>query len=242
MSTKNNMATSHAKGISKVEFLNNVKFDSQGLVPVITQDCPTGKVVMLAYANREALSKTLETGLVHYWSRSRNELWLKGSTSGHYQKVKEIYLDCDSDAVLMKIEQQGNACHTGEFSCFYTTICDLGAAHGKNDDVVRSIDADINEEKTCCSADILFELMDVIKDRKINPKENSYTNYLFTKGLDKILKKVGEETAEVIIASKNLSKDEMRYEIADLIYHLFVLMVERGMELEDIFEELRKRR
>lgn len=242
MLDKNQIIQNNVKDIPKQEFIDCVNFDSKGLVPVITQDCSTGKVVMLAYANREALVKTLETGLVHYWSRSRNELWLKGSTSGHYQKVKSIFLDCDSDAVLINIEQQGNACHTGQFSCFYRKIESFEDAHNSNDKIEKPGRVNGNDSNACCRADILFELMDVIKDRKANPKENSYTNYLFAKGLDKILKKVGEETAEVIIASKNLSKEEMRYEIADLLYHLFVLMVDRGLELDDVFEELRKRR
>ena len=205
-----------------------IKFDQNGLVPAVAQDVNTGEVLMLAYMNREALEKSLETGLVHYWSRSRGKLWLKGETSGHYQHIKDIRLDCDGDTLLIKVIQDGAACHTGNPSCFFRKL--------GNDGQVENAGADAGN-----SAAILRELYDIIVDRRDHPKEGSYTNYLFDKGLDKILKKVGEETAEVIIAAKNKNKDEIRYEVADLVYHLFVLLVERGLVPEEIYGELRGR-
>lgn len=210
----------------------SIKFDDRGLVPVVTQDYKTKEVLMVAYMNEEAFDKTVETGKVTYFSRSRNKLWLKGETSGHYQLVKSVKLDCDGDTLLVEAEQLGAACHTGSKTCFYRTL-----EEGEWSEKAPAEQSD--EELT---AKILQEVYDVIVDRTINPKEGSYTNYLFTKGLDKILKKVGEETAEVIIAAKNKSKEEIRYEISDLMYHLMVLMVERGVTLEDIYGELRGRR
>lgn len=214
---------------------DNLKFDNSGLVPAVIQDHVSNEVLMVAYMNREALSRTMETGLAHYWSRSRGKLWLKGETSGHYQHVKAISLDCDGDTLLLKVEQTGNACHTGHASCFYRSL---------DSDGVRENDDSAAAKKETCEnkTAIMQELYDIIVDRTVNPKEGSYTNYLFEKGLDKILKKVGEETAEVIIAAKNKSKSEIRYEIADLYYHLFVLMVERGVKLEEIYDELKGRR
>ncbi len=210
--------------------LEQIKFDEKGLVPVVTQDCKTKEVLMLAYMNEEAFKKTVETGKVHYFSRSRNQLWLKGETSGHFQLVKQIKLDCDGDTLLVEAEQIDAACHTGNKTCFFRAMSN--GQWQENNDIIEE----------CDSATILQEVYDVIVDRTINPKEGSYTNYLFTKGIDKILKKVGEETAEVIIAAKNNSKDEIRYEVSDLMYHLMVLLVERGLKLEDIYKELKGRR
>ncbi len=210
---------------------DSIKFDDKGLVPVVTQDYKTKEVLMVAYMNEEAFDKTIETGKVTYFSRSRNKLWLKGETSGHFQLVKAIKLDCDGDTILIEAEQIDAACHTGNKSCFYRTL-----TNGSWSEAETKAN---NEE---LSAQILQEVYNVIVDRTIHPKEGSYTNYLFTKGLDKILKKVGEETAEVIIAAKNKSKEEIRYEISDLMYHLMVLMVERGVTLEDIYGELKGRR
>ncbi|HEY9062906.1 MAG TPA: bifunctional phosphoribosyl-AMP cyclohydrolase/phosphoribosyl-ATP diphosphatase HisIE [Pseudobacteroides sp.] len=212
--------------------VTNLKFDSNGLIPVITQDCKTNEVLMLAYMNKEAYEKTVETKKVHYWSRSRSKLWLKGETSGHYQYVKSICIDCDNDTLLIKVEQVDAACHTGHYTCFYRDMNEDGSIKENSD----------AENNTVDKAAILQEVYNVIADRRVNPKEGSYTNYLFDKGIDKILKKVGEETAEVIIASKNKAAGEIRYEIADLIYHLFVLMVERDVKLEDIYDELKGRR
>ncbi len=210
--------------------LEQIKFDEKGLVPVVTQDCKTKEVLMLAYMNEEAFKKTVETGKVHYFSRSRNQLWLKGETSGHFQLVKQIKLDCDGDTLLVEAEQVDAACHTGNKTCFFRAMSN--GQWQENNDIIEE----------CDSAAILQEVYNVIVDRTINPKEGSYTNYLFTKGIDKILKKVGEETAEVIIAAKNNSKDELRYEVSDLMYHLMVLLVERGLKLEDIYKELKGRR
>lgn len=214
--------------------LKDIKFDGNGLVPAIVQDYKTNEVLMMAYMNSEALEKSLETGKAHYWSRSRQKLWCKGETSGHYQHIKSISMDCDCDALLLKVEQVEAACHTGHYSCFYREL--------EKNDLKETSEPVFDAEKVYTKSAILQELYDIIVDRTINPKEDSYTNYLFEKGLDKILKKVGEETAEVIIAAKNKSKDEIRYEIADLFYHLFVLMVERGVKLDDIYEELKGRR
>ncbi len=210
---------------------DSIKFDDKGLVPVVTQDYKTKEVLMVAYMNEEAFNITLETGKVTYFSRSRNKLWVKGETSGHFQLVKNIKLDCDGDTILIEAEQIDAACHTGNKTCFYRTLAD-GAW----------VESAAKADDETLSAHILQEVYNVIVDRTVHPKEGSYTNYLFAKGLDKILKKVGEETAEVIIAAKNKSKEEIRYEISDLMYHLMVLMVERGVTLEDIYGELKGRR
>jgi phosphoribosyl-ATP pyrophosphohydrolase/phosphoribosyl-AMP cyclohydrolase len=200
------------------KMLENIKFNGHGLVPCVVQDVYTREVLMLAYMNEESLKKTLETGETWFFSRSRNELWNKGATSGHKQTVKKLSYDCDGDTLLAEVEQIGAACHTGAKSCFYTTMFE-------------------SEEK-------VFEigkLFDLIKERKETPVDGSYTNYLFDKGIDKILKKIGEECAEVIIAAKNPDLTELQYELSDLVYHSMVLMVERGLELKDIAEELKKR-
>ena len=210
---------------------SELKFDDKGLIPVVTQDYKTKEVLMVAYMNEEAFDKTIETGKVHYFSRSRSKLWLKGETSGHFQYVKAIKLDCDGDTILIEAEQIDAACHTGNKTCFHRTMI-----NEKWEETTKNVD----DEKL--SSEILKEVYDVIVDRTVNPKEGSYTNYLFTKGLDKILKKVGEEAAEVIIAAKNKSKEEIRYEVSDLMYHLMVLLVERGLTLEDIYGELKGRR
>ena len=202
-----------------------LKYDEKGLVPVIVQDYRTNQVLMQAYMNEEALNQTQKTGKATYFSRSRNKIWVKGEESGHYQYVKEILADCDGDCLLLKVEQVVAACHTNNYSYFY-----------------RSLDGGEFDEKSNPNPSILYEVYDVICDRLANPKEGSYTNYLFEKGIDKICKKVGEEAAEVIIGAKNNSKDEVRYEVADLIFHLLVLMKEVGVRPEDVFGELQKRR
>lgn len=194
-----------------------IKFDEKGLVPTVAQDIGSGQVLMLAYMNEESLKLTIDTGIAHYYSRSRDEIWKKGETSANIQEVKGIYYDCDGDSILLKINQVGVACHTGNYTCFYNEII------GYND---------INKT--------FEELYDIVRDRKTNPKEGSYTDYLFKEGLDKILKKLGEESTEVIIAAKN-KKEELIYETSDLIYHLTVLLVNEGVSLGEIKEELRKR-
>lgn len=199
--------------------IENVKYDDKGLVPAVVQDYKTGEVLMLAYMNEFALRKTVETNETYFYSRSRNELWHKGGTSGNFQYVKEIYFDCDMDAVLVKVEQKGGACHTGSKSCFFNKL----------------------EESGTMKYEILYKLVDVIRDRKSNPVKGSYTSYLFEKGIDKILKKVGEESAEVIIASKNTDPGELIYEMADLVYHCLVLLNEKDVELDLIFDELEAR-
>lgn len=211
-----------------LDLLNEIKFDDKGLVPVITQDFKTLEVLMLGYMNKEAYSKTIETNVVTYFSRSRQKLWVKGETSGHFQKVKQIFYDCDIDTLLIKIEQVGAACHTGNKSCFYRSI--------------ETIEKPELETKPDYTEKVILELYETVVDRKENPLEGAYTNYLFNKGLDKMLKKVGEEAAEVIIASKNRDKNEITCEIADLLYHLSVTMVETGVCWSDVFGELVNRR
>ena len=177
---------------------------------------------MLAYMNEESFRKTLETGKMTYWSRSRQELWTKGLTSGHLQYVKSLTLDCDNDTILAKVSQIGAACHTGNRTCFFQEL------------VKKEYD-DTNPLR------VFEDVFAVIKDRKIHPKEGSYTNYLFDKGIDKILKKVGEECTEIIIAAKNPDKEEIKYEISDFLYHAMVLMVEKGVTWEEITNELARR-
>jgi phosphoribosyl-ATP pyrophosphohydrolase/phosphoribosyl-AMP cyclohydrolase len=207
---------------------SHLTLNNQGLIPVITQDYYTGDVLMMAYMNEEAYNKTLETKVVTYYSRSREALWVKGETSGHFQHVKELFYDCDLDTLLIKVKQDGVACHTGTYTCFNKAL------NMEDNEVVE-----LNNFK---APSILRGVYNVVVDRQQNPKEGSYTNYLFDKGIDKILKKVGEETAEIIIGAKNEGKEEMVYEISDLLYHLIVLMVEKGATWDDIFKELNKRR
>lgn len=229
------------------EILKELKFDDKGLIPVVTQDCRTDEVLMVAYMNEEAFLRTIETGKVHYWSRSRQSLWLKGETSGHFQHVKSISIDCDGDTLLIKVEQKGAACHTGHHSCFYRKVDAEGISEeakqaAQNPEIIPSAKEPAEMKHTEDLTKVLHEVFDVVLDRKKNPKEGSYTNYLFEKGVDKILKKIGEETAEVIIAAKSPSKDDVKYEIADLFYHILVLMAEKGMSLDDVYNELKGRR
>ncbi len=200
----------------------DLKTDANGLVPVVVQDCKNDEVLMVAWMNEEAFDLTVRTGRMTYFSRSRQSLWVKGETSGHYQYVRELRIDCDNDTLLARVVQIGAACHTGNRSCFYRTFQKRG---GEEKDPMR----------------IFEEVYGVIEDRRVHPKEGSYTNYLFDKGLDKILKKIGEEATETVIAAKNPDPEEARYEIADLLYHLMVLMVERGIAWEDVCEELANR-
>ncbi len=218
------------------DLIKKIKFDDNGLIPVVSQDYKSGDVLILAFMNREAFAKTVETRKVHYFSRSRGKLWLKGETSGNFQLVKSILVNCEDNSLLIKVQQIGNACHTGHHSCYFREVV--------RDNFVEIVENKENRSKNSDEENMLVlrELYHVISDRKVNPKEGSYTNYLFEKGIDKICKKIGEEASEVIIASKNNSPEEIKYEIADLYYHLYVLMVERGIKPEDIYDELRKRR
>ena len=199
--------------------IKELKFDEKGLIPAIVVDAITKKVLTLAYMNEESLKISMEKGLTCFYSRSRNELWLKGETSGNYQHIVSITADCDNDALVVMVEKDGPACHTGTDSCFTKSIWE-------------------SEELKEFSYEGLLEL---IKGRKTEKKEGSYTTYLFEKGVDKILKKVGEECTEVIIAAKAEDKKETIYEIADLCYHVMVLMIEAGISLEDIHKELASR-
>ena len=201
---------------------SDLKCDAAGLVPVVCQDAVTSEVLMVAYMNEEAFLQTVREGIMTYYSRSRKCLWKKGDTSGHYQYVKALYSDCDNDTLLAKVVQIGNACHTGAYSCFFNEI--------------MKKDSDTANPYT-----VLEDVMGVILDRKENPKEGSYTNYLFDKGIDKILKKIGEEATETVIAAKNPEAEECKYEIADLLYHIMVLMAVKGLTWDDIMEELANR-
>ena len=199
--------------------IDQLKFDEKGLIPAIVVDADSKKVLTLAYMNRESLKISMEKGLTCFWSRSRRELWLKGETSGNYQHIVSITADCDRDALTVLVRKDGPACHTGADSCFF-------------EEIYRG------EEPEAFS---LEGLMELLKGRKATLPEGSYTSYLFTKGIDKILKKVGEECTEVIIAAKADDKPETVYEVADLAYHVMVMMVEMGISLEDIRKELASR-
>jgi phosphoribosyl-ATP pyrophosphohydrolase/phosphoribosyl-AMP cyclohydrolase len=199
--------------------VKDLKFNADGLIPVVAQDAESGVVLMQAYMNREALEITLREKLMCYYSRSRKSLWKKGETSGHFQRVVGAFADCDGDSLLFKVLQEGAACHTGSFSCFFNEI---------------SPDNYPNYE-------ILFDIIKTVKDRKANPKEGAYTNYLFNKGTDKICKKIGEEASEVIIAAKNKDENELSNELADLVYHMIVLMENENLDIKDVFSVLRER-
>ncbi len=203
-----------------------IKFDNSGLVPVVVQDASSGQVLMLAYANQEAIQKTIDTGKSHFWSRSREKLWMKGEESGNEQEIVEIYYDCDIDTILYLVNQNGVACHTGEKSCFYRSFSGdkLAPEFGQSD-----------------SGKTLDEVYEVIVDRKLNPKDGSYVSGLFEKGLDKILKKIGEESGETIIASKDNDKREIIYETADLWFHSMIALAYFGITPNDIYEELGRR-
>ena len=199
--------------------MEQLKFDEKGLIPAIVVDAITKKVLTLAYMNKESLKISMEKGLTCFWSRSRQELWLKGETSGNYQHIVSITADCDGDALVVVVEKDGPACHLGTDSCFARPVYQSDELH-----------------------EFSYEgLMELLVGRKQEKKEGSYTTYLFEKGLDKILKKVGEESTEVIIAAKEQDKKETIYEIADLAYHVMVLMIEAGITLEDIHRELASR-
>lgn len=206
--------------------INKLKFDDKGLIPAVVQDASTKEVLMVAYMNAETLGMTLKTKKATFFSRSRNAVWVKGETSGNYMNVTEIRIDCDGDCLVVLAHPSGPACHTGNRSCFFRRIDE-----GK-----------LTEDRSPAGvSDILRKEFAVILDRKHNPEDGSYTNYLFNKGEDKILKKVGEEAAEVVIAGKNRDKSEIRYETADLLYHLAVMLADNDMSWDDIFEEMERR-
>lgn len=199
--------------------LDNINYDEKGLIPAIVQDDVSGKVLMLAYMNEEALKKTIETKETWFYSRSRQELWNKGATSGNKQQVKNIAFDCDQDTVLLTVTPEGPACHTGETTCFYNFL-------------------DQNQPTT---QDVIYRIVDVIENRRNNPVEGAYTTYLFNEGIDKVLKKVGEEASEVIIGAKNNDKEEIKWEVADLIYHTLVLLNMTDVSIADIKDVLYQR-
>ncbi|MHB8170203.1 MAG: bifunctional phosphoribosyl-AMP cyclohydrolase/phosphoribosyl-ATP diphosphatase HisIE [Thermincolia bacterium] len=208
-----------------MEFANTLKFNAHGLIPAIIQDHATREVLMMAFMNREGLEKTLETGKTWFWSRSRQKLWNKGETSGHFQMVKSMAYDCDADTLLIEVEQLGVACHTGSRTCFFNHV------------------EMIQGEKTVpMDSSIIDAVYQVILSRKAERPEGSYTTYLFEKGIDKILKKLGEEAAEVIIASKGANREEIIYEVADLFFHTLVMLGYHDITPEEIFRELSKRR
>ena len=198
------------------------KLNPQGLIPVIVQHYRTQEVLMLAYMNEEAFDQTIKTGKMTYFSRSRNELWVKGETSGHFQYVKSLTIDCDNDTLLAKVDQVGAACHTGNPSCFFQPL--VGSDYDGSNPL-----------------QVFENVYNTIVDRREHPKEGSYTNYLFDKGIDKILKKVGEEATELVIAAKNPNPEEVKYEMSDFLYHAMVLMVEKGVSWTDIVRELANR-
>lgn len=205
--------------------LKELKFDEQGLIPAVVQDVTTKEVLMVAYMNAETFKITLETQKATFWSRSRQEIWVKGDTSGNYMNVKDVKVDCDGDCLVVLASPCGPACHTGNRSCFF-----------------RKIDGDkLTEDTSRTGIDVFLAEFATITDRKQNPEDGSYTNYLFNKGEDKILKKIGEEAAEVVIAGKNRDKDEIKYETADLLYHLAVMLADNDMTWDDIFEEIANR-
>lgn len=207
---------------SEMDF-SKFTLNSDGLIPVIVQDYKTNEVLMMAYMNEEAYNNTIKSGKMTYYSRSRQELWLKGATSGHYQYVKSLKLDCDNDTILAKVSQVGAACHTGSRSCFFQTLME------------KQFDASN-------PMNVLEDVFSVIQDRKEHTKGGSYTNYLFEKGLDKILAKLGQQSTGIVIAAKNPNSDEMRYEIADYLYYLMILMAEKGLVWKDVTDDLADRR
>ena len=206
---------------SAIDF-SEFKLDDHGLIPCIAQDYKTGEVLMLAYMNEQSFAVTCATGRMTYFSRSRQKLWCKGDTSGHYQYVKELRLDCDHDTLLAKVHQVGAACHTGARSCFFNELAK-------------------KEYNSSNPLMILNDVFETIADRKKHPKEGSYTNYLFDKGIDKILKKCGEEATEIVIAAKNPDSEELKYEISDFLYHMMVLMAQCGLDWDDVIKELANR-
>ncbi|EGL82927.1 Histidine biosynthesis bifunctional protein hisIE [Caldalkalibacillus thermarum TA2.A1] len=222
--------------------LDELKFNEQGLIPAIVQDAQSKTVLMMAYMNREALERTIATGETWFWSRSRQELWHKGATSGHKQKVKELYVDCDQDTLLIMVEPAGPACHRGTYSCFdQVGLEGDGFLSGQPETSLSSNKVQGDQQPDKLDYTILTRLIETIAQRDAERPEGAYTTYLFEKGLDKILKKVGEEASEVIIAAKNRNPEELRNEMADLFYHLLVLLREQQLGLDRVLEVLKAR-
>lgn len=227
------------KGNAADELFRQIRWNQDGLIPAIVQDEASKEVLMMAYMNEEALRKTLETREAWFYSRSRRELWHKGATSGHILHVRSLAYDCDADTLLLKVIPSGPACHTGKYSCFYRQVPLDGGTDGDTDGRVGA-----GHSRSGTASDrfaILGELEALIAKREAERPEGSYTTYLFETGLDKILKKIGEETAEVIIAAKNQSREELRYETSDLIYHLLVLLRQARLPLDEVLQELERR-
>lgn len=238
--------------MNKTEILSQIKFNKEGLIPVIIQDEKTNRVLMLAYMNRESLEKTLEEGRTCFYSRSRRELWFKGSTSGNTQLVKKIVLDCDNDTILILVEQKGVACHTGNYSCFFKEIkgdkieemnvepsCLLRKEQAEK---IKSSQRESRGEQSEIDSEIIYEIYQVIQDRKLNDKSNSYVCKLLANSEGLLPKKIGEEAAEVIIALKDKDRGAIIYEVADLWFHTLVALGSSNISPQDIFKELKKRR
>ncbi|OMF69429.1 bifunctional phosphoribosyl-AMP cyclohydrolase/phosphoribosyl-ATP diphosphatase HisIE [Paenibacillus glucanolyticus] len=227
------MSDDMLKDLSLEQVSEHIRWDGAGLVPTIVQDAQSKEVLMMAYMNRESLRLTLESGETWFWSRSREELWHKGATSGNVQTVVSMTYDCDGDTLLVKVNPNGPACHTGQTTCFHNEI----TVPGQQSEPANQGTAAESGERFA----VLAELEEVIAQREIVRPEGAYTTYLFDKGVDKILKKVGEEASETIIAAKNKDNAELKLEISDLIYHLLVLLQERKLPLDEIMDELSRR-
>lgn len=223
--------------VTRAEGLDKINWDNQGLIPAIVQDAVSKDVLMMAYMNRESLEKSLDTGETWFWSRSRKELWHKGATSGNTQKITALYYDCDADTLLVQVIPAGAACHTGRYSCFFTEVEMDHATSGVAQETTGQETSKPLSERFA----ILSKLESLIASREAEMPEGAYTTYLFDKGVDKILKKVGEEAAEVIIAAKNRDPGELRYETSDLIFHLLVLLREQKLPLDEVLRELESR-
>ncbi|MDM5280514.1 bifunctional phosphoribosyl-AMP cyclohydrolase/phosphoribosyl-ATP diphosphatase HisIE [Paenibacillus silvae] len=227
--------------LSLEQVVEHIRWD-EGLVPAIVQDVDTREVLMMAYMNRESLKLSLESGETWFWSRSRQELWNKGATSGNVQKIVSLKYDCDGDTLLVEVKPKGPACHTGAVTCFHNEIIGLPANEAGQAGTEESADSSTASSSNAESRfEVLAELESVIAERERERPEGAYTTYLFDKGVDKILKKIGEEASETIIAAKNKDNDELRLEVSDLMYHLLVLLQERKLPLDDIMSELSRR-
>jgi len=226
------MSEDMLKDLSLEQVSEHIRWDVSGLVPAIIQDAESKQVLMMAYMNRESLRLTLESGETWFWSRSREELWHKGATSGNVQTVVSMTYDCDGDTLLLQVKPKGPACHTGQTTCFYNEITVQGQ---------ESEPASPSAGAAGGRFDVLADLESIIAQREVERPEGAYTTYLFDKGVDKILKKVGEEASETIIAAKNKDNAELKLEISDLIYHLLVLLQERKLPLDEIMDELSRR-